>query len=75
MGQAPNLAIGVVTVGAILAVALPPRAATVSGAVAFGALAWWAFDELFFGVNPFRRALGALALVGLVGIALAGLRR
>jgi len=75
MGQTPNLAIGVLTVAAILAAVLPARAATVSGAIAFGALAWWALDELFFGVNPFRRTLGALALVGLVAVALVGIRR
>lgn len=26
------------------------------------ALAWWALDEVFRGVNPFRRLLGAAAL-------------
>jgi hypothetical protein len=26
------------------------------------ALAWWALDEIFRGVNPFRRLLGAAAL-------------
>ena len=30
------------------------------------ALAWWALDELLRGVNPFRRALGAVAL-GVLG--------
>lgn len=75
MGQPPNLTIGVVTVAAVLAVVLPSRAAAASGTIAFGALAWWAFDELLHGVNPFRRAVGALALIGLVPASLAGLRR
>ncbi|SDA19990.1 hypothetical protein SAMN02799622_02377 [Methylobacterium sp. UNC378MF] len=29
------------------------------------ALAWWAADELLRGVNPWRRILGAVTLVGL----------
>ncbi|KAA0124435.1 hypothetical protein CIW48_08735 [Methylobacterium sp. P1-11] len=29
------------------------------------ALAWWAADELLRGVNPWRRGLGAVTLVGL----------
>ena len=33
------------------------------------ALAWWAGDEVLRGVNPFRRALGAVVLaVGLGGL-------
>ena len=31
-----------------------------------GALIWWAIAELLQGVNPFRRLLGAVVLVGLV---------
>ena len=30
------------------------------------ALAWWAVDEIGRGVNPFRRMLGAVVLVGMV---------
>jgi hypothetical protein len=30
------------------------------------ALAWWAVDEILRGVNPWRRALGAVVLAGLV---------
>jgi hypothetical protein len=32
------------------------------------ALAWWAFDEVLRGVNPWRRILGAVTLVGLVAL-------
>jgi hypothetical protein len=34
--------------------------------VAFGALFTWAWEELFQGVNYFRRALGLIVLVGLM---------
>ncbi|MEO8893910.1 MAG: hypothetical protein ABI417_20685 [Coleofasciculaceae cyanobacterium] len=36
-------------------------------AIGFGALFTWAWLELFEGVNYFRRALGLLVLIGLVG--------
>ena len=34
--------------------------------VAFGTLFTWAWEELFQGVNYFRRALGLIVLVGLL---------
>ena len=34
--------------------------------IAFGALFTWAWQELFEGVNYFRRALGLIALIGIV---------
>ncbi|MBD2570132.1 hypothetical protein [Anabaena lutea] len=34
--------------------------------LAFGSLFTWAWEELFQGVNYFRRALGLLVLVGLM---------
>lgn len=34
--------------------------------VAFGVLFTWAWEELFQGVNYFRRALGLIVLVGLM---------
>jgi len=34
--------------------------------VAFGSLFTWAWEELFQGVNYFRRALGLLVLIGIV---------
>jgi hypothetical protein len=30
------------------------------------ALVWWALDEIVRGVNPWRRCLGAVVLVGIV---------
>ena len=35
-------------------------------AIAFGSLFTWAWEELFQGVNYFRRALGFLVLIGLI---------
>jgi len=35
--------------------------------IAFGSLFTWAWEELFQGVNYFRRVLGLLVLVGLIG--------
>jgi hypothetical protein len=35
--------------------------------IAFGSLFTWAWEELFQGVNYFRRVLGFLVLVGLIG--------
>jgi hypothetical protein len=34
--------------------------------LAIAALAWWGLDELFRGVNPFRRILGAAVLASLI---------
>jgi hypothetical protein len=34
--------------------------------VAFGSLFTWAWEELFQGVNYFRRALGLIVLVGVI---------
>lgn len=37
-------------------------ARTLVAVVAMASLVWWASDEILRGVNPFRRALGAVAL-------------
>lgn len=34
--------------------------------IAFGALFTWAWEELFQGINYFRRALGLIVLIGLI---------
>lgn len=38
--------------------------------IAFGALFTWAWQEVFEGVNYFRRALGIIVLVGIVALKL-----
>ncbi|MGF1673240.1 MAG: hypothetical protein ACFCUV_06050 [Rivularia sp. (in: cyanobacteria)] len=35
--------------------------------VAFGCIFTWAWEELFQGVNYFRRGLGLVALIGVIG--------
>lgn len=35
------------------------------------ALGWWALDEILRGVNPWRRIIGAVALVAVVAVVLA----
>lgn len=37
-------------------------------AISFGSLFTWAWQELFQGVNYFRRALGLVALVGAIAL-------
>lgn len=74
VAQLPNLPIWVFLASTVLGWVLPDpsTAHTVVRAVATGALLWWAVDELVRGVNPFRRMLGAGALLwvltGLTGL-------
>lgn len=71
IAQAPNLPVLVGVVASFLQYVLPGgqlhRAAEL---VAFGALFTWAWQELFEGVNYFRRALGLIGLVGLMALGL-----
>ena len=67
--QPPNLPVLVGAAAAILRFVLPSgELQTVFGLIAFGALFTWAWQELFEGVNYFRRALGLIGLVSLVAI-------
>lgn len=74
IAQLPNAPIWVFLAATVMGWALPDpsTAHTVARAVATGALLWWAVDELVRGVNPFRRMLGAGALLwvltGLTGL-------
>ena len=65
VAQRPNAALSIFFVAAVVNVILRPSgtAGTVLTGVSKGALAVWAADELVRGVNPFRRALGAIFLV------------
>jgi hypothetical protein len=65
VGQFPNLAL-VLFLAATVArwlVGSGGRLSGALGAVAAGALLWWAADELLRGVNPWRRLLGAAVLI------------
>ena len=62
VAQVPNPPLVVFLAAAIVrrVFDLEGTAATVVGVVATGSLLVWAADEVLRGVNPFRRALGAV---------------
>jgi hypothetical protein len=66
LGQRPNFTAATTAVAAILAVATRREGtrATAAQIVVLAALVW-ALQELFAGVNPFRRLQGMLTLGGL----------
>ena len=68
IAQAPNLALWLFVVAAVLRSLLDPSggARTALDAVAAVALVWWAVDEIMRGVNPWRRLLGGAVLAGQV---------
>lgn len=67
IAQPPNLPV-LVGITATILTYLSPNAnlSVISFAIAYGALFTWAWQEFFDGVNYFRRALGLIALIGLV---------
>ena len=71
IAQMPNLPLLVGLTATLLRFVLPiGEIQTVSSLVAFGALFTWAWQELFEGVNYFRRALGVAGLVSLLSLGL-----
>ncbi len=67
LAQPPNLPIIVWGVTTLLKLLVTTgEINTVLDLVAFGSLFTWAWEELFQGVNYFRRALGLLVLIGIV---------
>jgi hypothetical protein len=71
IAQPPNLPILVGLTALILHFVLPySNIQIILGLVGFGALFTWAWQELFDGVNYFRRSLGLIGLVGLIGLGL-----
>jgi hypothetical protein len=69
LGQMPNLPI-LVWLAATLLKLIPTSDSIHIGldAVAFGSLFTWAWQELFEGVNYFRRALGLVVLIGAIAL-------
>jgi hypothetical protein len=67
IAQPPNLPLIVGIVASLLKLIVTTgHIYLVLDLVAFGALFTWAWEELFQGVNYFRRALGLIALVALI---------
>jgi len=64
IAQLPNLTLSLFLAAAATRWLLHPAgtAGTIVSVVATLAVTWWATDEVARGVNPFRRALGALVL-------------
>lgn len=71
IGQAPNLP-SLVAIGATVLQAVLPSGnlQVATELIAFGTWFTWAWQELFAGVNYFRRSLGLLTLVGLMALTL-----
>ena len=71
IAQMPNLPLLVGLAATLLHFVLPiSNVQTTSGLVGFGALFTWAWQELFEGVNYFRRSLGLIGLVSLIVLGL-----
>jgi hypothetical protein len=67
LAQTPNLPLIVWFVASLLKVIFTTDRINVGlDLLAFGSLFTWAWEELFQGVNYFRRALGLIVLVGLI---------
>ncbi|GBO51514.1 hypothetical protein APA_478 [Pseudanabaena sp. lw0831] len=67
LAQMPNLPLIVWIVASLLRLVFTTGKVNIGlEAIAFGSLFTWAWEELFQGVNYFRRALGLLVLIGLI---------
>jgi len=67
LGQPPNLLIIVwITVTLLKMIFATGKINTGLEVIAFGTLFTWAWEELFQGVNYFRRALGFIVLISLI---------
>ncbi|MCX5933950.1 MAG: hypothetical protein NTU99_04060 [Pseudanabaena sp. LacPavin_0818_WC45_MAG_42_6] len=67
LAQTPNLPLIVWIVASLLRLIFTTGKVSIGlEAIAFGSLFTWAWEELFQGVNYFRRVLGLLVLVGLI---------
>ncbi|MEG5162335.1 hypothetical protein QUB37_18070 [Microcoleus sp. AT3-A2] len=67
IAQMPNLPLSVGIVASLLTLIVTSGKINLGlQIVGFGSLFTWAWQELFQGVNYFRRALGLIGLVGLI---------
>lgn len=67
IAQFPNPPLWIAATGWILGRLFDGTIGTAATVATFGALIWWAIDEIIRGVNPWRKALGAAVLVWQVG--------
>lgn len=71
IAQMPNLPILVGLTATLLQFVLPSGSLQAAASlIAFGALFTWAWQELFEGVNYFRRSLGLIGLVSIIALGL-----
>ncbi|MBD2313849.1 hypothetical protein H6G20_19450 [Desertifilum sp. FACHB-1129] len=71
IAQMPNLPLLTALAAALLQAVLPSgNFQTALTLVAFGAFFTWAWQELFEGVNYFRRSLGLMGLVSAIALGL-----
>jgi len=69
LAQMPNLPLIVWIVASLLKLIVTTgKINTGLDLIAFGSLFTWAWEELFQGVNYFRRTLGLIVLIGLVAL-------
>jgi hypothetical protein len=67
LAQMPNLPLIIWIVASLLKIIFTTGRINLGlDLIAFGSLFTWAWEELFQGVNYFRRVLGLLVLVGLI---------
>lgn len=69
VAQFPNLSLWLILAIMVLRRVMGPTGsiATTVDAVGAAALVWWSLDELFRGVNPWRRLLGIGGLIVAIG--------
>ncbi|OYQ65921.1 hypothetical protein B9G53_05825 [Pseudanabaena sp. SR411] len=69
LAQMPNLPIIVWVAATVLKLIFTTGKINIGlEVIAFGSLFTWAWEELFQGVNYFRRALGLLVLISLIAL-------
>ncbi len=72
VAQRPNAPLNLALVAVLLRLVTTGTAHRLFGFLFFGALFTWAWLEIVDGANPHRRALGSVALIGLLWWAVFG---